>query len=157
MVVGSYHFDTSRVLIPTVTFVPALMPLMVVAPKENAGLPVETATGLPPGGGVVELLDGPLLQPPITMVAAMTPAITALFIKRNAAQRSRRATHVRLEPRRSPGVGCRDLLCGLLLDFMPNPCSRTHLERIVSAEGAVSGIWTSDPDAPVPEASAVNQ
>ncbi len=85
--VGLYHFDTSRVLIPTVTFVPALVPLMVVAPKENAGLPVETATGLLPGGGVVELLDGPLLQPAITMVAAMTPAITAVFIKRNAAQR----------------------------------------------------------------------
>lgn len=56
---------------------------MVVAPKENVGLPSETATGLLPGGSVVELLDGSLLQPTITMVADTTPMMIAFFIKRN--------------------------------------------------------------------------
>ena len=84
--VGQYHFDASGVLTPTVTFVVALVPLIVVAPKEKAGLPPETATGLLPGGGVVALPDGSLPQPTITIVAEMTPAMTAYFIKRNSAQ-----------------------------------------------------------------------
>ena len=80
------HFDASRVLIPIVTFVAeTLVPLMVVAPKNHVLLPSETATGLRPGGSVVELLDGSLLQPTITMVADMTPMMIAFFIKRNAA------------------------------------------------------------------------
>jgi hypothetical protein len=58
--------------------------LMVVAPKENVGLPSEAATGLLSGGSVVELLDGSLLQPTITMVADMTSMMIAFFIKRNA-------------------------------------------------------------------------
>jgi hypothetical protein len=33
-----------------------------------------------PGGSVVELLDGSLLQPTITMVADMTPMMIAFFI-----------------------------------------------------------------------------
>jgi hypothetical protein len=85
--VGQHHF-VSRVLILTVTFVETLVPLMVVVvPKEKLGLLPETATGLPSGGGVVELLDGSLLQPTIKMVADMIPMMTAFFIKRNAAQR----------------------------------------------------------------------
>jgi hypothetical protein len=34
----------------------------------------------------VELLDGSLLQPTITMVADMIPMMIAFFIKRNAAE-----------------------------------------------------------------------
>ena len=58
---------------------------MVVAPKKNVGLSPETAAGLLSGASVVELLDGSLLQPTITMVADMTPMVTAFFMKRNAA------------------------------------------------------------------------
>ena len=83
--VGQYHFDASRGLIPTVTFVGTLVPLMVVAPKEKVGL-LETATDLASGGGVMELVDGSLLQPTNKMVAEMTPAMTAFFIKGNSAQ-----------------------------------------------------------------------
>ncbi len=80
-----HHFDASRVLTPIVTFVAeTLVPLMVVAPKEKVGLPPETAAGLLSGASLVELLDGSLLQPTITMVADMTPMMTAFFIKRNA-------------------------------------------------------------------------
>ena len=64
----------------------ALVPLIVVAPKDQVGLPPETATGLLSGGSVVELPDGSLLHPTITMVAEMAPAMTAFFIKRNSAQ-----------------------------------------------------------------------
>ena len=81
--VTQHHFDASRVLIPTVTFVATLVPLMVVAPKANVGLPPETAAGLLSDAGVVELLDGSLLQPIITMVADMTAMMIAFFIKRN--------------------------------------------------------------------------
>jgi hypothetical protein len=84
--VGQYHFAVSRGLTPTVTFVAALVPSILVAPKENAGLLPEAATGLLSGGDVVELLDGSLLQPTITMVAAKTPAITVFLIKRHSAQ-----------------------------------------------------------------------
>ena len=84
--VGQYHFDASRGLIPTVTFVETLVPLMVVAPKEKVGLPPETTTGLLSGDGVVELVDRSLLQPTITIVAEITPAMTAFFIKRTSAQ-----------------------------------------------------------------------
>ena len=62
-----------------------LVPLMVVTPSNHVLLPSESATGLLPGGSVVELLDGSLLQPTITMVADMTPMMITLFIKRNAA------------------------------------------------------------------------
>jgi hypothetical protein len=81
-----HHCDASRVLTPIVTFVAETsVPLMVVAPKYHVLLPSETAAGLLPGGSVVELLDGSLLQPTITMVADMTPMMIASFIKRNAA------------------------------------------------------------------------
>jgi hypothetical protein len=84
--VRQHHFDASRVLTPIVTFVAeTLVPLMVVAPKYHVLLPSETATGLLPGGSVVELLGGSLLQPTITMVADMTPMMIAFFIKRIAA------------------------------------------------------------------------
>ena len=57
-----------------VTFVAeTLVPLIVVAPKNQVLLPSETATRLLPGRSVVELLDGSLLQPTITMVADMIP------------------------------------------------------------------------------------
>ena len=48
-------------------------------------LPSETAAGLLPGGSVVELLDGSLLQPTITTVADKIPMMIAFFIKRNDA------------------------------------------------------------------------
>jgi len=62
-----------------------LVPLMVVTPNNHVLLPSESATGLLPGGSVVELLDGSLLQPTITMVADMTPMMITFFIKPNAA------------------------------------------------------------------------
>jgi hypothetical protein len=65
-----------------------LVPLMVTAPKYHVLLPSETATGLLPGGSVVELLDGTFLQPTNKMVTDKTPPMMiAFFIKRNAAQR----------------------------------------------------------------------
>jgi len=80
------HFDASRVLTPIVTFVvETLVPLMVVAPKTHVLLPSETATGLLPGGSILELLDGSLVQPTITTVADMSPTMIAFFILRNAA------------------------------------------------------------------------
>jgi len=86
--VGQHHFDASRVLTRIVAFVAeTLVPLMVVAPKNHVLLPSETATALLPGGGVVEPLDGSLLQPTITMVAEMTAMMIAFFMKRDAAQR----------------------------------------------------------------------
>ena len=86
--VGQHHFDASRVLTRIVAFVAeTLVPLMVVAPKNHVLLPSETATALLPGGGVVEPLDGSLLQPTITMVAEMTAMMIAFFLKRDAAQR----------------------------------------------------------------------
>ena len=62
-----------------------LVSLVVEAPKNHVLLPLETATGLLPGGSVVELLDGSLLQPTIKMGADTTPTMIAFFIKRNAA------------------------------------------------------------------------
>jgi hypothetical protein len=41
------------------------------------------------GGGVVEPLDGSLLQPTMTMVADMTAMVMAFFIKRDAANGER--------------------------------------------------------------------
>lgn len=55
---------------------------MVMAPKYNVLLPSETATALLPGGGVLEPLDGSLLQPTITTVADMTAMIIAFFMRR---------------------------------------------------------------------------
>lgn len=96
--VGQRHFDASRVLTRIVTFVAeTLVPLMVVAPKNHVLLPSETATALLPGGGMVEPLEGPLLQPTITMVADMTARMMIeFFIKRDAAQTLcvRRAGHL---------------------------------------------------------------
>ena len=65
-----------------------LVPLMVVAPKNHALLPSETATALLPGGGVLEPLDGSLLQPAITMVTDMIAVMIAIFIKLDVVQRS---------------------------------------------------------------------
>ena len=91
--VGQPHFDASRVLTRIVTFVAeTLLPLMVVAPKNHVLLPSETATALLPGGGVLEPLDGSLLQPTITMVADMIAVMIAIFIKLDAVQRSWSAT-----------------------------------------------------------------
>lgn len=87
--VAPHHFDASRVLTRIVTFVSeTLVPLMVVAPKNHVLLPSETATALLPGAGVVEPLDGSLLQPTIKTVAEMTATIIAFFMKRDGAQRS---------------------------------------------------------------------
>lgn len=58
---------------------------MVVVPKNHVLLPSETATALLPDGSVVELLDGSLLQPTITMVADMAAIMIALFIRGDAA------------------------------------------------------------------------
>jgi hypothetical protein len=51
----------------------------------------EIATGLLPGGGVVELLDGFAPQPTIKIVAAITPMLIAFFIKLDVAERARSA------------------------------------------------------------------
>ena len=81
--VRQHQFDASRVRIPTVTFVSVtLVPLILRLPKAHVLLPSETATA--PGGNAVELLDGFLLQPTITMIADMAPMTIAFFIKRNA-------------------------------------------------------------------------
>jgi hypothetical protein len=62
-----------------------LVPFMVVAPKYHVLLPSESATGLLPAGGVVELLGDFLPQPAIKIVTAITPMMIAFFIKCNAA------------------------------------------------------------------------
>jgi hypothetical protein len=98
--VTQHHFDASRGLMPTVMFVETLVPLMVVAPKAKVGLPLETAVGLLSGASVVELLDGSLLQPAITMVADMTPMMIAFFIKRNENAQRCAAKVSGLKPRR---------------------------------------------------------
>lgn len=88
--ITQHHFDASRVLIPIVTFVAeTLVPLMVVAPKNHVLLPPETATGLLPGGSVVELHDGSWLQPTNIMVTDKTPMMIAFFIKRNLGIKSK--------------------------------------------------------------------
>jgi hypothetical protein len=87
--IGQHQFDASRVLTRIETFVAGtLVPLMVVAPTNHVLLPSETATALPSGGGVVERLDGSLLQPTITMVADIIAVMIAIFIKLDAVQRS---------------------------------------------------------------------
>ena len=58
-----------------------LVPLMVTVPTYQVLEPSVTATGLPPGGGVVELLDDLVSQPAMKRVAAKTPMIIAFFIK----------------------------------------------------------------------------
>jgi hypothetical protein len=84
--VGRHHFDTSLVFTLIVMFVTGtLVPFMVMAPKYHVLLPSESATGLLPGGGVVELLGDFLPQPAIKIVAAIIPIVIAFFIKRNAA------------------------------------------------------------------------
>jgi len=57
-----------------------LVPFMVMAPNSHVLLPSETATGLLPGGGRVELLGDFLPQPAIKIVAAINPTMIALFI-----------------------------------------------------------------------------
>jgi hypothetical protein len=57
---------------------------MAVAPNCHALVPSEITTGLLPGGGAVELIDDFLPQPAIKIVAVITPAIIAFFIKLNA-------------------------------------------------------------------------
>jgi hypothetical protein len=79
--VRQHHFDTSPVFTLIVTFVAGtLVPFMVTVPKYHVLLPSESATGLLPGGGVVELLGDFLPQPTIQIVAAITPMMIAFFI-----------------------------------------------------------------------------
>jgi len=81
--IRQHHLDVSRGLTPTETFVETLVPLTVVAPKENVGLLLEPVAVLLSGACVVEPVDGSLLQPaiPMTRVGEMIPMMIAFFIK----------------------------------------------------------------------------
>ena len=79
--VRRHHFDTSLVFTLIVMFVAGtLVPFIVMAPKNHVLLPSEIATGLLPGGGVVELLGDFLPQPAIRIVTTITPMMIAFFI-----------------------------------------------------------------------------